>query len=129
MLDNYIETIPAQQRTREGLVPGLGRRGLPDACTSSPTRIPSHVCIFGGDNVYKMDVRQMLAEHIANDADVTVAAIPVRRAEARQFGVIESDAEGRIKDFHEKSENPRRCPIARTCASRRWAITSSRPAP
>jgi glucose-1-phosphate adenylyltransferase len=48
----------------------------------------------------------MLASHLANDADVTVAAIPVRRAEGREFGVIESDIDGRIKAFHEKSASP-----------------------
>ena len=105
MLDNYIETIPAQQRTGKDWF-----KGSADAVYQTMHVItdedPSHVCIFGGDNVYKMDVRQMLAEHIANDADVTVAAIPVRRAEARAFGVIECDADGRIKAFHEKSENP-----------------------
>jgi glucose-1-phosphate adenylyltransferase len=105
MLDNFIETIPAQQRTGKDWF-----KGSADAVFQTMHVItdesPSHVCIFGGDHVYKMDVRQMLADHLNNDADVTVAAIPVRRAEAREFGVIEADGEGQIKAFHEKVQSP-----------------------
>jgi len=105
MLDNYIETIPAQQRTGKDWF-----KGSADAVFQTlhvvTDETPDHVCIFGGDHVYKMDVRQMLAEHLANDADVTVAAIPVKRAEAKQFGVIEADGDGRVKAFHEKVDAP-----------------------
>src|ERR1700761_2558745 len=105
MLDNYIETTPAQQRTGKDWF-----KGSADAVYQTKHIVtdesPDHVCIFGGDHVYKMDVRQMLAEHLGNDADVTVAAIPVRKAEARDFGVIEADAEGHIKAFHEKVADP-----------------------
>jgi glucose-1-phosphate adenylyltransferase len=105
MLDNYIETIPAQQRTGKDWF-----KGSADAVYQTMHVItddsPEHVCIFGGDHVYKMDMRQMLAEHLGNDADVTVAAIPVRKAEAKEFGVIEADVEGHIKAFHEKVADP-----------------------
>lgn len=105
MLDNFIETIPAQQRTGKDWF-----KGSADAVFQTMHVVtdddPDHVCIFGGDHVYKMDVRQMLATHLANDADVTVAAIPVTLAEARDFGVIEVDADGRIKAFHEKVKSP-----------------------
>src|SRR3954464_13219578 len=94
MLDNFIETIPAQQRTGKDWF-----KGSADAVFQTQHVItdetPEHVCIFGGDHVYKMDVRQMLVEHLANDAECTVAAIPVSIAEARSFGVIEIDGEGR----------------------------------
>jgi glucose-1-phosphate adenylyltransferase len=53
-----------------------------------------------------MDPRQMVDQHVATGAGVTVAAIPVDRGEASQFGVIESDHSGRILAFHEKSTNP-----------------------
>jgi len=105
MLDNFIETIPAQQRTGKDWF-----KGSADAVYQTMHVItdeaPDHVCIFGGDHVYKMDVRQMLAEHLANDADVTVAAIPVKKQEAKEFGVIETGAEGQIKAFHEKVVDP-----------------------
>lgn len=105
MLDNFIETIPAQQRTGKDWF-----KGSADAVYQTMHVItdenPNHVCIFGGDHVYKMDVRQMLADHLSNDADVTVAAVPVKRSESKAFGVIECDAEGRIIAFHEKVDNP-----------------------
>jgi glucose-1-phosphate adenylyltransferase len=105
MLDNFIETIPAQQRTGKEWF-----KGSADAVYQTlhvvTDETPDHVCIFGGDHVYKMDIRQMLAEHLGNDADVTVAAIPVRKSEAVDFGVIEADQENHIKAFHEKVADP-----------------------
>src|SRR5512144_395328 len=96
MLDNFVETIPAQQRTGKSWF-----RGSADAVFQTQHVItdesPDHVCIFGGDHVYKMDVRDMLVQHLETGAEVTVAAIPVTRDEARAFGVIESDADGVIK--------------------------------
>jgi glucose-1-phosphate adenylyltransferase len=105
MLDNFIETIPAQQRTGKSWF-----RGSADAVYQTQHVItdenPDHVCIFGGDHVFKMDIRQMMAAHLARDADLTVAAIPVPREEARSFGVIQIDNEGRIVAFLEKPEDP-----------------------
>jgi glucose-1-phosphate adenylyltransferase len=105
MLDNFIETIPAQQRTGKSWF-----KGSADAVYQTQHIItdedPEHVCIFGGDHVYKMDMRQMLAQHLDTNADCTVAAVPVPRLEAREFGVIESDEQGRIIAFHEKVNNP-----------------------
>ena len=105
MLDSFIETIPAQQRTGKSWF-----KGSADAVFQTEHVItdesPEHVFIFGGDHVYKMDMRQMMAQHLAMDADVTVAAVPVPLKEAREFGVIEVDEQGRIKAFHEKVQNP-----------------------
>ncbi len=105
MLDNFIETIPAQQRTGKSWF-----RGSADAVYQCQHVItdesPEHLFIFGGDHVYKMDVGQMLAHHLEHGADLTVAAVPVPRDEARAFGVIECDESGRIKAFHEKVADP-----------------------
>lgn len=105
ILDHYIETIPAQQRTGKSWF-----KGSADAVYQTQHVIadenPDVVAIFGGDHVYKMDIRQMIAEHVHRKADLTVAAIPVTKAEAKAFGVIEADAEGRIIAFHEKSDDP-----------------------
>jgi len=67
---------------------------------------PDIVAVFGADHIYRMDPRQMVEQHRARGAGVTVAAIPVPRSEASQFGVIEADHDGRIIAFHEKSANP-----------------------
>jgi glucose-1-phosphate adenylyltransferase len=58
--------------------------------------------VFGADHVYRMDVRQMLDYHTGNGADLTVAAIPVPRAEASDFGIIEMAPDGRMIGFVEK---------------------------
>ncbi len=105
MLDNFIETIPAQQRTGKSWF-----RGSADAVHQTQHVItdesPDHVCIFGGDHVFKMDIRQMIAFHLDMNADLTVAAIPVPREEAKAFGVIQADADGRIVAFLEKPKDP-----------------------
>jgi len=105
MLDSYIETIPAQQRTGKNWFMGSA-----DAVYQTLHVItdeePEQVCIFGGDNVYKMDVRQMILQHLHTTAALTVAAIPVPIKDARDFGVIEVDDTGRIIAFHEKVQNP-----------------------
>jgi glucose-1-phosphate adenylyltransferase len=61
-----------------------------------------YMLILSGDQLYQMDYRILLAEHIASGADVTVATIPVRRAEVPSFGVMKIDSEHRITNFVEK---------------------------
>jgi glucose-1-phosphate adenylyltransferase len=63
---------------------------------------PTHVCVFGADHIYKMDVRQMLAFHVERDADATVACIPVAAREASGFGIVECDGAQRVTGFFEK---------------------------
>jgi glucose-1-phosphate adenylyltransferase len=67
---------------------------------------PTHVVIFGSDHIYRMDLRQMLDFHIANNAHVSVAARPVPLEEASSFGVIKTDSKGKIERFEEKPKNP-----------------------
>src|SRR5262249_50697856 len=71
---------------------------------------PDYVCVFSSDHIYKMDVAQMLEEHIASGAAMTVAAIPVPRAEADQFGVVGVDERGMMTSFIEKSSEPAEMP-------------------
>jgi glucose-1-phosphate adenylyltransferase len=68
------------------------------------------ICIFAADHIYKMDVEQMLAFHVENGADATVAANVVPKAEASQFGCIHTDKSGRIIDFVEKPADPPEIP-------------------
>ena len=63
------------------------------------------MAIFGADHIYRMNVAGMIDFHRAKRADVTVAAIPVARTHAREFGVIEVNDVGRIMAFHEKNPN------------------------
>lgn len=68
---------------------------------------PDYVLILGGDHIYKMDYQVMLDFHKSNQADVTLATIPVPIEEASRFGVCITDEDGRISEFQEKPEQPR----------------------
>jgi glucose-1-phosphate adenylyltransferase len=106
LLGNYITPVPAQQR--------LGPqwfRGSADAIHQSLNLVydeePDHVVVFGADHVYRMDPRQMVEQHIASGAGVTVAGIRVPRKEATGFGVIQTAPDGRrIEAFLEKPADP-----------------------
>ena len=68
---------------------------------------PEYVLILSGDHIYKMDYEVMLDFHKANNADVTIAAMPVPLEEASRFGVVITDENKRITEFEEKPEHPR----------------------
>jgi glucose-1-phosphate adenylyltransferase len=67
---------------------------------------PDLVAVFAADHVYRMDVRQMAAFHVARRADVTIGAVPVPISEAHRFGVITALPDGRIRGFQEKPAHP-----------------------
>ncbi len=68
---------------------------------------PEYVLILGGDHIYKMDYEVMLNYHKANNADITLACIPVPMEEASRFGVVITNEENQILEFEEKPEHPR----------------------
>ena len=68
---------------------------------------PDYVLILSGDHIYKMDYEVMLEYHMANNADVTIAAMPVPIEEASRFGIVITDEHNRITEFEEKPANPR----------------------
>lgn len=68
---------------------------------------PEYVLILGGDHIYKMDYEVMLDYHKANNADITIATIPVPMEEAHRFGVVITDENKKIIEFEEKPANPR----------------------
>ena len=68
---------------------------------------PEYVLILSGDHIYKMDYEVMLDFHKANNADVTIAAMPVPMEEASRFGIVVADNEKRITAFEEKPAVPR----------------------
>src|SRR5262245_31894421 len=109
MLDFYVEVVPAQQRRGPAWF-----KGSADAIFQSINIItdeaPDHVCVFGGDHIYKMDVRHMLEFHLDRGAELTVAAIPVPVEAARSFGVIGVDEGWEMISFEEKPEHPREIP-------------------
>jgi glucose-1-phosphate adenylyltransferase len=68
---------------------------------------PEYVLILGGDHIYKMDYEAMLDFHKTNQADITLATIPVPMEEASRFGVVITDNNKQILEFEEKPEEPR----------------------
>ena len=68
---------------------------------------PDYVLILSGDHIYKMDYKIMLDYHKANNADITIAAMPVPIEEAKRFGIVVTDDDNRITEFEEKPENPK----------------------
>src|SRR5918996_5891595 len=105
ILGQYVTPVPAQQR--------LGPRwyqGSADAIYQSLNLIydesPDHIVVFGADHVYRMDPRQMLEQHVASGAGVTVAGIRVPREQATAFGVIDTKDGSSIAGFLEKPSEP-----------------------
>ncbi|MBA8794487.1 glucose-1-phosphate adenylyltransferase [Friedmanniella endophytica] len=105
MLGNYVTPVPAQQR--------LGPRwylGSADAIFQSMNLIsdedPDYIVVFGADNIYRMDVSQMVDAHIDSGLGCTVAGIRVPRVQATAFGVIDSGADNKINAFLEKPADP-----------------------
>ena len=68
---------------------------------------PDYVLILSGDHIYKMDYEAMLEFHKENNADVTIAVMPVPMEEASRFGIMITDEDKRIVDFEEKPAQPR----------------------
>ena len=68
---------------------------------------PDYVLILSGDHIYKMDYEVMLDFHKENNADVTIAVMPVPMEEASRFGIMITDENNQITEFEEKPEHPR----------------------
>ena len=68
---------------------------------------PEYVLILSGDQLYRMDYHDMLQCHKDNNADLTVAVMPVPWEEASRFGIMNCDEEGRILEFVEKPKEPK----------------------
>ncbi|CAI9400126.1 glucose-1-phosphate adenylyltransferase [Aestuariimicrobium sp. T2.26MG-19.2B] len=105
MLGNYVTAVPAQQRTGPQWF-----QGSADAIFQSMNLIrdenPDYVVVFGADNIYRMDVSQMLQAHIDSGLDCTVAGIRVPRSEASAFGIIDAATDSKINEFLEKPADP-----------------------
>ncbi|MBS3953564.1 MAG: glucose-1-phosphate adenylyltransferase [Methylomicrobium sp.] len=104
-LNEFIDVIPAQKRLDENWYLGTADAIFQNLDILRPNH-PDYVLILGGDHVYKMDYGRLLADHVAKAADLTIACIEVPLAEARAFGVMGVNDEGRIVDFQEKPEQP-----------------------
>ncbi|MCX8048951.1 MAG: glucose-1-phosphate adenylyltransferase [Methylohalobius sp.] len=104
-LGEFIDLLPAQQRLNESWYLGTA-----DAVYQNLDILrfyqPEYVLILAGDHVYKMDYGAMLAYHVDNKADLTIACIEVPIQNASAFGVMRVDDNSRVVEFVEKSPNP-----------------------
>lgn len=100
--DRFIIPVPAQMRSADE----TWYQGTADAIYQNVNLIeqsdPHLVVIFGADHIYRMNLASMIEWHEEKRAEITVAAIPVDRRYASEFGVIETAPDGRIVGFHEK---------------------------
>lgn len=106
----YVDLMPAQQRLDEN----SWYQGTADAIYQNldilRSRRPEHILILAGDHIYKMDYSAMLADHVANNADLTIGCIEVSLEEASAFGVMDVDDDRRVRAFVEKPANPPKMP-------------------
>lgn len=107
---DFLDVVPAQQWLAED----AWYRGTADAVYQCMDIVagygPKYVLILAGDHIYAMDYGEMLAVHAETGADVTIACTTAPIAEAREFGIMEVDATGRIVGFEEKPQKPKAMP-------------------
>src|SRR5262249_35713609 len=100
--NQFVIPVPAQMRSEDE----TWYQGTADAIYQNVNLIeqsnPHLVAIFGADHIYRMNIASMVEHHEHKRADVTVAAIPVERKMAAEFGVLETVRDGHIVGFHEK---------------------------
>lgn len=100
--NQFIIPVPAQMRSHDE----SWYQGTSDAIHQNINLIeqaaPDVVAIFGADHIYRMNIGHMIDFHQKVNAVCTVAAIPVEKQYASEFGVIETDDSNRIQAFHEK---------------------------
>jgi len=105
-VNEFVELLPAQQQIDEA----SWYKGTADAVRQNINllrmRGPSYIVVLAGDHIYKMDYGRLLASHVAQCADVTVACVEVPRRQASQFGIVAIDSRDRIVDFIEKPAHP-----------------------
>jgi glucose-1-phosphate adenylyltransferase len=111
----FVEILAAQETMREGTD---WYQGTADAVRKNLNYIEQrgveYVLILSGDQLYRMDFSRMLKEHLARDADVSIACLPVTEQAARSLGVMRLDAAGRVLGFLEKPQTAQELDLVRT---------------
>lgn len=103
---SFVEILAAQQ-TPEG---ARWYQGTADAVRQNLRYFLEHPCkyyiILSGDQLYTMDYREMLRQHIETGAEITIGTIPVQREAAKGFGIMLTEADRSIREFVEKPSDP-----------------------
>ena len=102
----FVEILAAQQT----LTDASWYEGTADAVRKNLNNFLNHdfdhLVILSGDQLYRMDFRQVIAQHIETEASITIATIPVGRADAQSLGIMQINQERRITRFVEKPKDP-----------------------
>ena len=137
---SFVEVLAAQQ-TQENVE---WYQGTADAVRQNLRYFLEHPAqyfvILSGDQLYHMDYRDLLRQHVDSGADITLGTVPVARREASEFGIMHSHPDRRIFRFQEKPKDPAMlddlkipAPLlkemgrrpTRNCSRRAWASTCS----
>lgn len=106
--NGYVEILTAEQTDKGG---DDWFQGTADAIRKQMLHLRekrfAHYLILSGDQLYRMDYRDLLETHLRKNADITVAALPVGRKDVAGFGVMQLKADGRIRAFVEKPTDPK----------------------
>jgi glucose-1-phosphate adenylyltransferase len=101
----FVELLAAQQTVNEGTD---WYQGTADAVRKNLVHLEEdwieHVLILSGDQLYRMDFREMMRTHIESGADATIAGIPVSRKDASELGIMQVDDSGQVRGFVEKPQ-------------------------
>src|SRR5678816_3102761 len=104
--DGFVEILAAEQTYGDT----SWYQGTADAVRKNLVHLLNHdydyVVILSGDQLYRMDYRHAIAQHVESRADLTIATIPVTRREASGLGIMQIDADRRITRFVEKPKDP-----------------------
>lgn len=108
-LGEFIDVVPPQQRIDDNWYQGTADAVYQNIYTLENER-PDLVAILAGDHIYKMNYEKLIDFHRQNNADLTIGALRVDTNSAKEFGVMETEADGRIVGFDEKPANPKTIP-------------------
>src|SRR5215208_5930390 len=102
----FVEILAAEQTYADT----SWYQGTADAVRKNMIHFLNHdwdyLLILSGDQLYRMDFREIINQHIESSADITIATIPVERREASSLGIMQIDASRRITRFVEKPSDP-----------------------
>ena len=101
----FVELLAAQQTVDAS---GDWYQGTADAVRKNLIHLEEswieHILILSGDQLYRMDFREMMKTHLDSNADATIAGIPVTRGDASSLGIMQVDESGRVIGFVEKPQ-------------------------
>ncbi len=101
----FVDVLAAQQTPTDA----SWYEGTADAVRKNLNSFLNHdfdyLVILSGDQLYRMNYRQMVTQHAESGADITIATIPVGRSEAQSLGILQINEERRITRFVEKPKD------------------------